>query len=318
MQTSFKYIVATLAAPALLAGAALAIIREPDTRAAAGAPSPAIATAPAIAPLPGTTVVVRAPAEHSAATEVAVSNPPPATATPVPEAPTPAPENAVPSEMPRVLSMRSDHAGPGAVIVRFSTNVPATGEIRVMTEQDGEDFFFSVALDNLATEHEISVPANFGRYVVLVEDEFGNEARGTLRYAIDPDGIDFDNGEFAPTLEALTAKKLFVRWGFASDHPNFDDHPGRVLVYATDAGCITIDGCSGELTGPAIEPGTESTGSGANSTVLAAIPGSAFDYQVVIARSAGENESESAFIQLEIDGHELPKTNFSGPSSLSQ
>lgn len=316
MQTSFKYLVATLAGPALLAGAALAVIRQPDSPPASA--DRTAAAAATTAPLPELATSVPGVPTDEPATQVTIANPPPATATPVTESPTVVPGAPEPVELPRVLSMRSDHAGPGAVIVRFSANVPVTAEIRVMSEQDGEEFFFSDTLGTLATEHEVSVPANFGRYVVIIEDESGNQARGTLRYGADPEGIDFDNGEFAPALDPQTAKKLLVSWGFADDHPGYNDEPGRVLIYTTDASCTTADSCVGQLIGPAIHSGIESNPEADYHTVLATIPGSAFDYQVVIANSLSDDETHAAFLQLEIRGDQLPKTNFAGPSSLSQ
>lgn len=44
-----------------------------------------------------------------------------------------------------------------------------------------------------------------------MEDEFGNHSRGTLRYGADSEGIDFDNGQLAPELDALTAKSCSSR-----------------------------------------------------------------------------------------------------------
>ena len=315
MQNNFKNLVATFAIPAVLVGAAAGLYFKSGSSASQGPGTSVSAVSPVV---PGTEKPVTADPTATHEAPVLAANPPVATATPEPVEPTPQAEEPPNVEMPRVLSMRSDHAGPGAVIVRFSTNVPVSAEIRVMSNQSGDEFSYSETLVGAGTEHVISVPANFGRYVVRVEDEYGNESWGTLRYGADPQGIDFDNAPYAPVLKAQTAKKLLVSWGFASDHPMLPVEPGTVFVYSRDASCTTADACVGEIIGPAFASAVETKPEADYHSVLVSIPGSAFDYQVVIAHSTPGDEHRTAFMQLEIRGDQLPKTNFSGPGSITR
>ncbi len=310
MLSTFKLLVGTFALPAIVLGAACGMRGDSP-----GTPAPAATATASPASAVNLQVIELA---TQPATQVTVVNPAPATATAAPAEPPPAVQEPLAVELPQVLSMRSDHAGPGLIILRFSTNVPVTADVQVMSNQSGPAFSWSETLDSAATEHEISIPANFGRYVVRIEDEFGNEAWGSLRYAADPQGIDFDNAPYAPALKAQTAKKLLVTWGFADGHPSSTGDPGRVVVFTKDAGCTTIDACVGEPTGPAVEGLVEHNPEADYHTVLATIPGSAFDYQVVIAQPLTDDASHVAFMQLEIRGDQLPKTNFAGPKTITR
>lgn len=202
------------------------------------------------------------------------------------------------------------HAGPGVVTIRFETNVPTTAEVRVMTNQAGPAFFFSEALANATTLHTTSIPANaFGRYTVRVEDAHGNVAWATLRYKSDAQGVDWATGNFAPSLSPLSAKKLAVEWAFPLGHPGKLGFEGSVRVFSTDATCTTADACVGDLVGEPIATAPEGDAQLESHEAQVAIPGSKYDYQVIIGQPLNVASSTMIFLQLDIRGDQLPKTN---------
>jgi len=241
--------------------------------------------------------------------------PPPAK---LPETPAPAIDDIAVAEVesPRVLWMRSEHAGPGVVVIRFATNVETTAEVRVNTEQAGPEHFFSEALETAATEHSVSVPANFGRYTVRVENADGEVAWGELRYKKDPEGVDWATGLYAPDLVALTSKQLRVTWSFISNHPSHNGLVDSVYVFATDAECTTADACVGEAVGAPIEPLVKDSPKVDSMTAEASIMGADFDYKVIVAHPLNDEMSTMIFMQLEIRGDQLPKTKFTGPGDI--
>lgn len=220
-------------------------------------------------------------------------------------------------EPPQVLWLRSSHAGPGVVTLRFETNVPATATVKVMTNQVGPAAFYSEDLQELATSHVTSVPANaFGRYQVRVQDAFGNVAWAEMRYLKDAQGVDWATGANAPVLKALSAKKLEVDYAFPAGHPTKLGFDGTVHVFSTAATCTTADSCPGEPVGDPIEADATGNAQLESHAATLAIPGSAFDYQVILGQPLNEGSSTMVFMQLEIRGDQLPKVNFQGPGSI--
>ncbi|MCC7364000.1 MAG: hypothetical protein IT303_06480 [Dehalococcoidia bacterium] len=239
---------------------------------------------------------------------------PPATVTVAPtEPPTATPE--APAELPQVLWVLSDHAGPGVVTVRWATSVPTTGEVRVMSNHQGDAYSFSDVSDVAATEHAVSVPANFGRYVVVVEDAHGQQATATLRYEKDPQGVQWGTGGLAPLVKADGSKHLLVEWGFVNGHQG-NGFAASALVFTKDADCTTADACQGELLA-ALAAQKEHTPNADYYRAYTAIPGAAFDYQVLVVQPLTADETGIAFLQLEIGGHELPKTKLTGPGTIT-
>ncbi len=236
--------------------------------------------------------------------------------------PTPADEpgpadDPVPAESPRVLWLRSSHAGPGVVTIRFESNVPVTAKVMAMTNQVGPAAFYTEELDAPATAHTTSVPASaFGRYKVRVEDEQGNVAWAELRYKSDPQGVDWGTGAAAPTLKAPTAKQLDVTYAFPAGSATKLGFDGTVHVFMTDAACTTADACAGDLVGSPLEAPATGNAQLEQHKAIASIPGSAFDYQVVVGQPLLEDGSTMVFMQLEIWGDQLPKVNFQGPGTI--
>lgn len=219
---------------------------------------------------------------------------------------------------PHVLWLRSSHAGPGVVTLRFETDTPTTATVRVMTNQVGPDAFYTEDLDELSTQHTVSVPANaFGRYQVRVENAQGVAGWGELRYLKDAQGVDWATGANAPTLKALTAKKLEVTYGFPAGHSSKLGFDGTVRVFSTAASCTTADSCPGDLVGAPAD--ADATGNAQLEThdTTVTIPGSGFNYQVIVGQPLNGTGSTMIFMQLEIRGDQLPKTNLQGPGSLS-
>lgn len=219
---------------------------------------------------------------------------------------------------PRVLWVRSSHAGPGAVTIRFETNVPTTAEVWVMTNQVGPAHFFEEVLAAQATHHATSVPANaFGRYVVRVEDRQGNVAWATLRYQKDTEGIDWATGNLAPSLSPLSASKLAVEWSFPQGHPSKMGFDGSVRVFSTAATCTTADSCIGDPVGQPLEAAATPEGELESHAAQMAIPGSKFNYQMIIGQPLNVASSTMIFLQLDIRGDQLPKTNVpAGPGTI--
>jgi hypothetical protein len=227
----------------------------------------------------------------------------------------------VPAESPRVVWARSSHAGPGAVTIRFESNVPVVGEVRVMTNQVGPEFFFSAfstPFDTPATEHTVSVPANaFGRYTIRLQDAHSNIAWATLRYKSDANGIDWATGENAPELTAVTSKKLVIDWAFPQGHPSKLGFEGSVHIFSIAATCTTADSCIGDPVGQPIEAAAGGNANLETHAVESDIPGAAFDYQVVIGQPLNANSSTMIFLQLDIRGDQLPKTQLpAGPGDI--
>ena len=242
------------------------------------------------------------------------------TEAPPAEKPAPADEPAsdpAPTEAPRVLWMRSSHAGPGVVTIRLETNVPTTVTIKSMTNQVGEASFFSEDLTELATEHVTSVPAGApGRYKARIEDEQGDVAWAELRYKTDPQGIDWATGGAAPKLVAPNSKQLDITYAFPAGHPTKLSFAGEVYVFFTDGDCTTADACPGELVGSMVEAPATGNAQLESHKAIASIPGAAFDYQVVVGQPLFENSSTMVFIQLEIRGDQLPKPKLQGPGEI--
>lgn len=233
--------------------------------------------------------------------------------------PTPAPTNTpAPQESPRVLWMRSSHAGPGVVTIRFETNVPTTAKVMAMTNQVGPAAFFTEDLNALATVHTTSVPASaFGRYKARIEDDQGNVAWAEMRYKTDPQGLDWGTGAAAPTLKAPTAKQLDVTYAFPAGHPTKLGFDGSIYVFMTDAGCTTADASVGDLVGSALNAPATGNAQLEHHKVIASIPGAAFDYQVIVGQPLFEDGATMVFIQLEIRGNQLPKVTLQGPGEIN-
>ncbi|MEO8539108.1 MAG: hypothetical protein ABI577_05150 [bacterium] len=220
-----------------------------------------------------------------------------------------------PAEAPRLLWIRTSHAGPGVVTIRFATNVPTTAEVRVSQGEVGPASIYSESLDDLATVHETSVPANaMGRYVVHAKDNAGHDAWGTLRLT-DQFGLDWGLESGAPTLKAPDAKHLVVTWGFASNHPSHMGLDGEVLVFATSAKCTTADSCVGDLVAEAPGPADDGVKFESHKST-AVITGSANDYQVIVAQPLNGDSSSMIFREMTIRGDQLPKNQVSGPGTI--
>jgi hypothetical protein len=237
-----------------------------------------------------------------------------------PETPVVQPEfTATPSAVaaPAVLWMRTSHAGPGAVTIRFATSVPTTATVSVLTNQVGPTAFFTEDLTELATEHETSVPAGApGRYQVRVVNAEGEIARAELRYKSDPQGLDWATGGAAPKVIAVSAKQLDVSYGFPANHPSKLGFPGTVHIFMTDGDCTTADACMGELVGSELDTPAGGNGQLETHKAIASIPGAAFDYQVILGQPLNIESSMKIFLQLEIRGDELPKTKMLGPGEI--
>jgi hypothetical protein len=281
-----------------------------------GAACGASAAAPQDEPAPTAIPEHNIQEEHQpTATPTLVVNHVPPVETPVP-ADEPA-EDVAPIEAPRVLWMRTSHAGPGVVTVRFETSVPTTAKVMAMTNQVGPASFFSEDLNELATVHTTSVPASaFGRYQVRVENENGDVARAEMRYKSDPMGLDWGTGAAAPMLKAPNSKQLDVTYAFPANHTSKLGFDGTVHVFMTDADCTTADACEGELVGSPLEAPATGNAQLESHEAIAAIPGSAFDYQVIVGQPLNEDSSMMVFLQLEIRGDELPKVKFDGPKVI--
>lgn len=220
---------------------------------------------------------------------------------------------------PKVLWFRSSHAGPGVVTLRFETDTPTTATVRVMTNQVGPAAFYTEDLDDLATNHTVSVPANaFGRYQVRVENQHGIAGWGELRYLKDAAGVDWATGANAPTLKAQSAKKLEVSYAFPAGHSSKLGFDGVVRVFSTAASCTTADSCPGDPVGLPVASDAAGNGQLETHTVGLAVPGSAFNYQVIVGQPLNENSTTMIFMQLEVRGDQLPKTNFEGPGSITR
>ncbi|MGE0600423.1 MAG: hypothetical protein AB7J35_14830 [Dehalococcoidia bacterium] len=260
--------------------------------------------------VPPTEVVVIPTSTPVAEPTVAV----PPTETPEVEPPAATP---VAIELPTVLWMSSSHAGPGVVTIRFETNVPTKATVMAMTNQVGPASFYSEDLDQFETAHFTSVPASaFGRYKARVEDNLGNIAWAELRYKSDPAGIDWATGGAAPMLVAPNAKELDVTYAFPAGHPTKLGLEGSVHVFTTDPSCTTAMACVGEPVGPVLDSPAAGNAELETHKVIASIPGSGFDYQVIAGQPLNEAASTMVFIQLEIRGSELPKTKVSGPGTI--
>ena len=233
---------------------------------------------------------------------------------------TPAPaDDPVPAASPRVLWLRSSHAGPGAVTIRFASNVPVTAKVMAMTNQVGPAALYTEELNGLATSHTTSVPASaFGRYKFRIEDAQGNGAWAELRYKSDPQGVDWGTGAAAPTLKAPTAKQLDVTYAFPAGSATKLGLDGTVHVFMTDAGCTTADACVGDQVGLPLSAPAAGNVLLEQHAATAGIPGSAFDYQVVIGQPLLENGATMVFIQLDIRGDQLPKVNFQTPGVIKK
>jgi len=289
--------------PAILALASLSLIA-----AACGAP----AVGPAGTPPTSTP-------QWNVMEEFEPTQTPPAAKPPVEPSGTPAPDQPAvsPAESSRVLWMRTSHAGPGVVTLRFETNVPTTATVMAMTHQVGPAHFFSEQLDIPGTHHATSLPASpFGRYQVRVEDEAGNVARAELRFKSDPQGIDWATGGAAPALKAPSAKQLDVTYAFPAGHPSKLGLDGNVYVFMTDESCTTADACEGELVGAALDAPAAGDAQLETHKAIAVIPGGAFDYQVVVGQPLNTAASMMIFLELEIRGDDLPAVNFGGPAVI--
>lgn len=235
-----------------------------------------------------------------------------------PAQPEPATPPAVTIPAPRVLWLRSSHAGPGVVTLRFETDTPTTATVRVMTNQVGREAFHTEDLDDLATAHTVSVPANaFGRYQVRVENQQGVAGWAELHYLKDTAGVDWATGANAPTLKALTAKKLEISYAFPAGHSSKLGFDGIVRTFSTPATCTTADSCVGDPVGSPVQAAATGNAQLETHDATLAIPGSAFNYQVIIGQPLNATASTMIFMQLEIRGNELPKTNFQGPGSFT-
>jgi hypothetical protein len=222
-----------------------------------------------------------------------------------------------PLESPRVLWLRTSHAGPGVVTLRFETNVATAATVKVMTNQVGPAAFYTEELEDLVTSHVTSVPANaFGRYQVRVQDSLGNVAWAELRYLKDTQGIDWATGANAPVLKALSAKKLQVDYAFPAGHPTKLGFDGAIRVFSSAATCTTADSCPGDPVGDPVAADAAGDAQLESHAATLDIPGSAFNYQVIIGQPLNANSSTMVFMQLEIRGDQLPKVNFQGPGNI--
>jgi hypothetical protein len=223
-------------------------------------------------------------------------------------APTKAPDKPIdnPTTLPRLEWIRTSHAGPGVVTIRFLTNVPTTADVRVSQGEVGPASIYEEHLGDLAKEHETSVPANaMGRYVVHVKDKAGRDAWGTLRLT-DQYGLDWANQLGTPTLTVPDSKHLILNWGFPSNHPSHMGLDGELFVFATSAKCTTADSCAGSQVADIDAPSDDGVKFESH-TATATIAGTANDYQMIIAQPLNADGSSMIFREIEVRGSQLPK-----------
>lgn len=207
-----------------------------------------------------------------------------------------------------VLWVVADHAGAGALTVRFATNTETTAEVTTYRSAPDAPGFPAEVSSEPKQVHVVSIPTgmeDFGVEVV-VTDGAGRRATALLELGSIVGKQYWARGAGAAPGLAVSGMRATATWTNlrSSGEP---DIPGRVLLFAKRAGCTTAEACEGELvemfTGDS--PGGDQVIETHRMEVL--FPDATHDYQVVLAGRPGTDSAARMFYQFDVRAGEIGK-----------
>lgn len=207
-----------------------------------------------------------------------------------------------------VLWVVADHAGAGALTVRFATNTETTATVTTFRSSPDAPGFPAELSTTPQKVHTVSIPTGMEGFgvEVLVTDGAGREATALLELGSIVGKQYWARAAGAAPALAISGMRATATWTNlrSSGEP---DIAGRVLLFAKRAGCTTAEACTGELVATFRDDATGGDQVAETHRIDLAFADASHDYQVVLAGRPGAESAVWMFYQFDVRAGEIGK-----------